>query len=555
MNSTTLNRSESNLRFVRVISFLSLILALIHTGWPEFGIRLLLVQVVCTLSVILTLLTHLYGILGPFRSSYLKSRKLELSLFGLVLFWSISLVLAASDERLDLTTSSILLKWSLYLLISIPIAFAVTETRFLATWLFSLQNKFSATFALTYLLVIFIGAFLLSSPGAVLPTTQISFFDALFTSVSATAVTGLTTIDIGITFSPFGKTIIGFLILLGGWGPVTFIGLMRILSGERMIYEQKSIGLDILADVQVRVAPLLKTVLLSTIITVSTGTYMLFQIWPDPTLLPIERLGNCLFHSVSAFCNAGLGFYGDSLATVSNIAPRTLIVFSALILVGGIGFPVILDVSKMSIGQSSGHIHTRVTIITTLIIIILSTILFYFSVPIQTDSGDHLIRSIFRSITPRTAGFSDLDYSKLGTVPLVWTVFLMMIGGGASSTAGGLKVTSIAIGLLLIVGYPKDWVNKMKERALGMFFAYFVSLFIGFSLICLFQNSISFAYFFESVSALSTVGLSMNVTSTLERSSQIVLMIFMFLGRIGPLALLDLSRRKQTQEPPPLLIA
>lgn len=558
MTNSPLNRSESNLRFVRVISFASLVFALIHTGWPNFGISLLFVQVISSISVILTFLTHLYGIFGPFRASYWKERKLELMIFALVLFWSISLVLAAYDEKLDIHTSSVLLKWSLYLLITIPIAFTVTETRFLAKWLFSLQNKFSATFALTYLLVIFFGAFLLHSPGArsgQLP--QISFFDALFTSASATAVTGLTTVDIGTTFSPFGKTVIGFLILLGGWGPVTFIGLMRILSGERLIYEQKSVGLDILADVQLRVAPLLKTVLLTTIFAVGVGTYLLFQLWPDPSLLPIERLGYALFHSISAFCNAGLGFYQDSFTTLSFTAPRLLIVISGLIIIGGIGFPVILDLTKPIAERKYGHIHTKITVITTLSLILVSTALFYLFIPATYDSGEHLIRSIFRSVTPRTAGFSDIDYTTIAFVPLVWTIFLMMIGGGASSTAGGIKVSSLAVGIFLIFGSKRDWVQRMKKRAIGMFLAYFTVLFLGFFLICLFQNQISLSYFFETVSALSTVGLSMDVTSSLERSSQMVLIALMLLGRLGPLALLDFSRRKQPQDssPPPILIA
>lgn len=558
MSNVPLNRSESNLRFVRVISFIALVLGLIHAGWPNFGVKLLLVQVFSSLAVLLTIFTHIYGLFSPFRKEYWKERKLELLLFTLVLFWSLSLLLAAYDEKIDSESSALLLKWSLFLLLALPIAFIFTETRFLSKWLFSLQNKFSATFAFTFLLIIFTGSFLLHSPGASAnPSESIPYLDALFTSVSASAVTGLSTINIGTQFSPFGKTIIGILILIGGWGPVTLIGLMRILSGERLIYEEKHIGLEIIADVQHRVAPLLKTVLLTTILAVGTGTYLLFQIWPDPSLLPIERLGNALFHSLSAFCNAGLGFYGDSLASVSSEVPRILIVIIGLIVIGGIGFPVILDFVQIEERRTIGHIHSKVTIITTLILILIGSFITYHFTPSVSDQGERFIRAVFRAISPRTAGFSDGDLTQWGWFPLSWITLLMIIGAGPSSTAGGMKVTTLAVGVLRIFGSKKSWVLSTSQRAFGMMLAYVITLLIGFGLICLFEQNFSGQLLFESVSALSTVGLSLDVTPTLERSSQFVIMVLMFLGRIGPLALLDFSRKRasNTDTPPPILIA
>ncbi|MDK9701282.1 MAG: hypothetical protein OEM52_14175 [bacterium] len=549
--------NEGNLRSIRFLSAIALTLGLVRAGWPALGISELLFQVASIFAVSLTILNNVYGLLGKNRREFIKERKLEIAIVGLILFWALSCLLAAYDGHLDPETSRELLKWSAYLLLGVPIGFALTETRFVTKWLFRLQNRFAATFAIVFFSTVVVGALLLNSPGASASGVSVPLMDCLFTSISACAVTGLTTIDVGTTYSSFGKAILTVLMLLGGWGPVTMAGLMRVLSGERMVFHERNVGMDVMADVQHRVAPLMKTVLGVTVVAIGAGTFMLFNLWPDSSLAPLPRLGYAIFHSVSAYCNAGLGLYSDSLLSISEAAPRVLLIISLLVVVGGLGFPVWLDILSTR-GSHERHIHSRVTVITTISLIVVGAVFAFYMLPASMEAGEKLTRAIFRSITPRTAGFSDSMLGSWTWFPLTWTAILMVIGAGASSTAGGMKVTTLAVVTMKIFGSKKVWVGEMLKRAVGMLIAYFTVLTLGVAGVFWFESGMHGKYVFECISALSTVGLSMDLTPSLTHGSQFVLMVLMFLGRIGPLALLDMSRKKveiTEAPPPPLLIA
>ncbi len=408
---------------------------------------------------------------------------------------------------------------------------------------------------------ILIGAFLLCLPICNRAGQWVSFIDALFTSTSSVCVTGLMVYDVGVKLNMLGQFVVMILIQLGGLGFVSITSILFLLVGKKINYAtrltiQESLNQDDTKDV-------VKTVIIvvvSTLIIEFIGFLML-----APSMVKFSNnfgsgLFKAMFLSVSAFCNAGFDPLGVATPELSNLAHFSnnafvLIPIMLLIVLGGIGFIVIIEIATKTKARKKFNLHTRVVLTMTLLLIILGAGLILalewnngktigsFSV------GDKIVNAFFQSITTRTAGFSTIDQSQMSPLTIVICEILMLAGGSPASMAGGLKTTTVFILLLFlfkrtdrngnIIYKSKKISNNLISKAVKLFLTAILLLLVGVSLIYLFENQ-SFtldAILYETISALCTVGLSFGITPILCWQSKFILSILMYVGRIGMLTI------------------
>jgi trk system potassium uptake protein TrkH len=426
-------------------------------------------------------------------------------------------------------------------------------------------------FVLSFVLVILIGAILLSFPFSA-SKNQLSFVNALFTSASAVCVTGLTVIDIGQDLSLTGQIITMFLFQLGGLGIITFSVFFFGLMGKGISFKGREIVQSTFLHTPQRdFYFILKSVLLTTFIIESLGTLLLFirfvQDFP-----PGQAFYHAVYNAVSAFNNCGYSLFSDGLIKYQGDILVNLTIMG-LIVLGGIGFIVHHEVaSKLRNPRQKLSIHTKIVIITTAILIFAGAFLFYFfehnnvisGVPFQTK----ILVSLFQSITPRTAGFNTVDIGQLTNDSILIIIILMFIGASPGSTGGGVKTTSATLLFLMIWNRMKgsEEVNifnrtiprEILTRTISIIFASAFSV-VFITILLLFAETgiknplgsrhLFIEYLFETVSAFGTVGLSMGVTPNLNDLQKIFITILMFAGRVGPLTLalsLTLSSRKKS---------
>ncbi|MCX6760962.1 MAG: hypothetical protein NTZ84_02595 [Candidatus Nealsonbacteria bacterium] len=422
----------------------------------------------------------------------------------------------------------------------------------------------------SFAIAIFIGALSLKLPFST--TRDISFLDALFTSTSAVCVTGLTVIDIGTTFTLFGQIAILFLIQIGGLGIMTAGAFVFLLlkkvgvgAGLKIILEEDYIS---------GVKRATKFIIVSTLLIELIGAGLLFLEWKKMSLLETGQLAfSALFHSISAFCNAGFSLFQDNLLRFKGDIATNLIFYS-LIILGGIGFLVIEDVyravsfffknprfhfkpgfhvhKKIKLG-----LHSKIVIISTLLIIIIGAFLFYL---FEKENLSYLsqkeliLSSFFQTITSRTAGFNTVDIGALTRPTLVLLMFIMFVGAAPTSTAGGIKVTSLAIVFLSIVAFIKgrhDIVifGRTIPRVQMKNVFILVTAYLSFCLVIFFlmlytEKGIFEQILFEIFSAMGTVGLSTGITAQLTDLGKVLIILTMFVGRLLPLSIAILGARK-----------
>ena len=419
---------------------------------------------------------------------------------------------------------------------------------------------------LTYTQMIVLSFFFLILSGAVLLTLPISsrafewtsFIDALFTATSASCVTGLVIADTYTHWSVFGQVVILTLIQIGGLGVMTCIALIslflkrRISLGERRLLMQSAGSLHISGIVK-----LLKRILMGTAIVEGTGVIILsFVFCPKMGFFP--GLWNAIFHSVSAFCNAGfdlMGKYGEYTGLSSagfQFNPIVNLTIMALIVTGGIGFVVWTDVARHKFNFQKYELHSKIALITTAFLLVSGTILFFiFEYNKAFDGftfGQKVLASMFQSVTPRTAGFNTIDEATLSESGKALTTVLMFIGGSPGSTAGGIKTTTFAVLILSALAAAKRYGNvtvfKRKLdyntilQASSILTVYIACVFTAVLIICALEPYSLTQVLFETVSAIGTVGLTLGITPTLCAGSKIVLTLLMFIGRVGGLTLM-----------------
>lgn len=425
--------------------------------------------------------------------------------------------------------------------------------------------------SLGYLIAILLGSVLLVLPFATKDGTSTSYIDALFTSASATCVTGLTPFDTGVHWSIFGQLVILFLIQTGGLGFMTFVSVVFLMIRHKMgLYERKAFLSAAGGSNKLNGASrLIKRIFIGTAIFEFLGACLLCY----PFCRDYGGIGvyYALWHSVSAFCNAGFDLVGVGGASLSSYATNPLVCLTicALIILGGLGFLVWGDFIDCKARMKKLQLNTKVVLLITCVLLIVSTLLFLgfeWNNPAYANYnfGEKLLCALFNATSPRTAGFFTTDPSTLSESGYLLTVMLMFIGGSSGSTAGGIKVGTLAViimGMISVFRGRKD-INIGKKRievsllsqALAIFAACLILIMIAVLIICtadpLFFNPETGVGFkealFECVSALGTVGLSLGITANLGIVSKLVIIILMYAGRVGILTLALALGEKRT---------
>ncbi|HEY8122184.1 MAG TPA: potassium transporter TrkG [Myxococcota bacterium] len=391
-------------------------------------------------------------------------------------------------------------------------------------------------------------------------SAPMSWVDALFVSASAVCVTGLSPIDVPHVLSFWGELWLLLLIQSGALGILTFAAMVATAAGRRS-------GLDVeeaahgFASVLPRGTPrqMLGTIFGVTIAVEATGALLLLSLWWG-SHGPLEALWLAVFHAVSAFGNAGFSLFPDNLMGQRG-HPLVLLVIGGLIMVGGIGFPVLQDLRfRLRKRQRRLTTHTRLVLAATAALVLGGAGFFLFFEWNRELAAlgfvDRVVNALFMSITPRTAGFNSVNYDGITNASLFLTFGLMWIGGGPASTAGGAKVTTATLLALLLWArlrgephvsvagrtVPDETVNRATGLAVGMVLILlaFLTLMVAFepALGVDAERAHLVRLAFEVQSALSTVGLSMDLTPGLAAGSKLTLVAAMLLGRVGPLAVL-----------------
>jgi len=408
--------------------------------------------------------------------------------------------------------------------------------------------------ALGFLTVILTGTALLSLPIANRSNVSPGLVDALFTATSATCVTGLVVFDTYTQWTIFGQLVILSLIQIGGLGFMTIITMFSFLLRRKIGLRERGLLRESVNTMYIGgIVRLTRKILLGTLFFEGIGAILL-SVRFIPRMGLAAGLYNGVFHSVSAFCNAGfdlMGKYGkySSLTAFYNDTLVCMTIIS-LIIIGGIGFFVWDDIIKNKHHFRRYQLHSKLVIVMTVFLIITGAIGFYVFEWSNLESGmsiwEKILASLFASVTPRTAGFNTLDTAALSPASKLLTMVLMFIGGSPGSTAGGIKTTTFAVILISLWSSlnnskcEKVFDRRLEENALKRASAVAtVNLLLSISaifLICGTNIGLNLTdVFFEVLSAIGTVGLSTGITGTLNPFAQVVVILLMYSGRVGSL--------------------
>ena len=400
--------------------------------------------------------------------------------------------------------------------------------------------------------VILLGALLLMLPISTTGGNVTPFNETLFTATSAVCVTGLVVQDTGSYWSTFGQAVILALIQIGGLGVVTVAASFALLSGRRISLMQRSTMQDAISAPKVGGIVRLTRFILR-------GTFLI-ELLGALAMLPVfcrdygwRGVWMAVFHSISAFCNAGF----DILGTESNRYPSLTgyadspvinITIMLLIVVGGIGFLTWDDICENKWQLHRYRMQSKVILVTTGLLIFLPAVFFFFSDFSALPAGNRLLASFFQSVTPRTAGFNTVTLSAMSGASQGVMILLMLIGGSPGSTAGGMKTTTLAV---LLANAAATFRQRESAQFFGrridcsavktaatILMMYLVLFFGGAVFISAYENLSLSTCLYETASAVGTVGLTLGITPQLHITSQMVLITLMYLGRVGGLTLI-----------------
>jgi len=557
---------------IRVIFTLLIFLVwIIDLGFPDqeiFPIHSLLYGI----ALFVLGQNYLYRLIFSYKDSSLGKKQLE--------FFLVALLHLCAFIQFGWLDSLVWLQANESLLTSILI-FALF---FLELSRFSLGvNKMSLhpalIFILSFLFVIAVGTLLLKLPNATV--NGITWIDAFFTSTSAVCVTGLIVVDTATAFTGFGQTIILFLFQLGGLGVMTFTSFFGFFfkggqSLQSQLFIKDYINEDNIGKVG---STLIKIILFTLIFELLVGVFIYFSV--DAKLFEnnYDRLFFSVFHSISAFCNAGFSTLTNGLYELGFRTAYTVhLVLAISIIVGGIGFPVIVSFAQMAQRMMSNwlnvlsnkdsyyhhtprvfNINTRLTTTSTAILLVVGFVTYWIFEQNNTLAGldgyPKFVTAFFGAVTPRTAGFNTVDMTQLAMPTLLIYLILMWIGASPGSTGGGLKTTTFAVAVLnaISIAKGKDRVEVFKRqidpetvrKAFAVMLLSFIVIGFGVFLVLFFNPDLTILEVsFEVFSAFSTVGLSLGITSKLTTGSKLVVSLIMFLGRVGTLTVLVAFIRK-----------
>ncbi len=430
----------------------------------------------------------------------------------------------------------------------------------------------SQTMVLSFLIVIIAGSLLLSMPFSSSDNKSLNFIDSLFTSTSAVCVTGLIVVDTASDFSFWGKIIIMTLIQIGGLG-------IMILSFSALFMFKRGISIEnkliisymINEDDISNVAAAVKKITGLTLLIEFSGAIILYLFFGKTGLSNTERVFFSVFHSISAFCNAGFALFSDSLESFQG-NPGIILTISMLIIMGGLSFSVIFDIyeklknilfmKKHHIKVYKMKVNSKMVLRITLFLLISGTFIIYYlehsRSMAELSITEQYLSAFFQSVTLRTAGFNSISFSSLSAPVLLIMIIYMFIGGASGSTAGGIKINNLGV----ILSYLQSVKDNKKEitlynqqisiesvvKALTVFVFGIFFVISGVIILSITEDQPILNLIFETVSAFGTVGLSTGITSDLSAFGKIIIILLMFLGRLGTLTIVaSLSRSRSKQ--------
>lgn len=406
--------------------------------------------------------------------------------------------------------------------------------------------------SLGFATVILAGAFLLTLPISSKSGEFTSFIDALFTATTSVCVTGLVVFDTGTYWSTFGHFIILILIQIGGLGVVTLAATFAMFAGRKISLFQRGAIQEAVA------APHIKGVVKLTIFIVKAtftielaGAFIMLPTFAKEFGF-LRGLWMAVFHSVSAFCNAGIDLMGtkEQFSSLTSYVDNPFINFAimGLIILGGLGFLTWDDIKTQRIHFKKYRMQSKVILTTTALLIIIPAILFFFIDFSDLSLGKRILASLFQSVTTRTAGFNTVDLTTMSEASQMITIILMLIGGSPGSTAGGMKTTTFAILIATSIAvirkrdsshfYGRRVAQDIISTAITLGLMYVGLSSIAAMIISLYEGLPILSCMYETSSAIATVGLTLGITTKLHLLSKCIIIILMYIGRVGGLTLI-----------------
>ncbi len=499
---------------------------------------------------------------GSFRR-YLKERWPTFTLSVLLILEILTLVAGRSTPWLNsalgyLSLGSVTRAYLIIIQVYILAVFAV-QLPHLHRRFASLRMRPAVAFVMTFLVLIILGAGLLLLPRATPQGQSLSPLDALFTSTSAVCVTGLVVRDTGSGFTLFGQTVILVLIQLGGLGIMSLTAALSLLLGRGIGVRESSLLREVFqVPMLSAVGRTVRFIILMTLGMELIGAFTLYQGLAGVIDDRGERIFTAVFHAVSAFCNAGFSTFNDSLISLQD-TPLVMATVSGLLIVGGLGFGVVAQLLAWMRGRRLRpgaqkvrlDLHSRVVLIVSGGLLVVGTVFIAWFEWNHALDGQPIVMKVsqafFQAATCRTAGFNSMDLTLMAPASLFLIIVLMFIGGAPGSTAGGVKVTAVAIvwanlrsisrGLNRVRLGRRELDQVHVQRSMLVLSAGLVLAAVGVFILLATENRPFLETTFEVFSALGTVGLSLGMTSVLSPAGRIVIAVLMFVGRLGPLTL------------------
>ncbi len=413
-----------------------------------------------------------------------------------------------------------------------------------------------------FALVILIGGLLLCLPIASRDGQSIPLLNGLFTSTSATCVTGLVLYDTYTQFSLFGQIVILFLIQIGGLGFMIVAIMFSMVLGRRIGLKERALLMDSVSALKLGgVVRLTKKVFVLTLSLELIGAAVLAARF-IPDFGTAKGIWMGLFHAVSAFCNAGFDIMGriEPYSSLTHFAGDVLVNVTVMILIvaGGLGFFVWDDLTENGLRFSKYHLHTKLMLVATAILVVVGTALFFLFEGSHSmagmDSGERVMASFFAAITPRTAGFNTVSTADMSAGGTLLTMVYMIIGAGPGSTGGGMKVTTVLVLVVAMIARTRNredlnvFDRRLEDRSLhraATSASIYLTLALGGAFVLCAQGATLTDGVYEALSGMGTIGLTRGITGSLGSVSRIVIMLLMYAGRVGSLSVaMAVSRKK-----------
>lgn len=405
---------------------------------------------------------------------------------------------------------------------------------------------------LSFLFLIIVGSLLLSLPISQ-NATKVPYIDCLFTATSAVCVTGLVTVATYSAWSVLGKLIIIILIQMGGLGFMTFATLIALVMGRRITLKDRLIIKEQTNSIDMKgMVKLIRYILISTFTIETIGAFLLMTKFVP--MYGFKGIFYSFFHSISAFCNAGFDILGPNSLIDINTNFFILLVIGLLIVIGGIGFNVILDILHNGFDFKKYSLHSKIVLTTTVLMLSITSVLIFAMEFFNPETignlslTDKISNSVFQAVTLRTAGFASIDQSKLLDSSSVLSILNMFIGGSPAGTAGGIKTTTFALLIIVALSEIKGQEDvevfnrrirfSQVKKALAIITLSMVwVIFVTFAILVI-DKAKYLDVVYEVVSAFGTVGLTRSLTPTLSIISKILIISTMYIGRVGSLTIL-----------------